>query len=306
MKIVVFGANGLLGSSLVNNLSKDENFKTIPSTRNELDLLNGNKVKEFIHDIKPNVLINAAGKVGGILSNRNFKADFIIENSLINLNIAEALRSYTNVVNIAIGSSAMYSPNNKIPFEEHELFTGELDSSNRPYSISKLTNFEINKSLHSQYGVDYLNLIPTNLYGQNDNFSETTSHVIPGLIYKFHNAKIQSNNEISIWGSGFPKREFLHVDDLSEAIIHLLKNSIFNQTFNIGSGEEISIKDLSELICKIVNYKGEIIFDPKYPDGANRKLLNSEKINNLGWNSKIKLKNGLMSTYEWYIKNLSN
>ena len=301
MKIVVFGANGLLGSSLVNNLSKDKNFKTFPSTRNELDLLNGNKVKEFIHDIKPNVLINAAGKVGGILSNRNFKADFIIENSLINLNIAEALRSYTNVVNIAIGSSAMYSPNNKIPFEEHQLFTGELDSSNRPYSISKLTNFEINKSLHSQYGVNYLNLIPTNLYGQNDNFSETTSHVIPGLIYRFHNAKIQSNNEISIWGSGFPKREFLHVDDLAEACFVCMRDYNDPEPINVGTGTDVTIRELASSISNVVGFKGNMHWDADKPNGTPRKVLDVSKIKSLGWEPKISLEDGIRSTYEWYL-----
>ena len=228
-----------------------------------------------------------------------------MDNLKININILEAIIDNPQIKLINLGSSCIYPLNASIPTKEESFMTGKLEPTNSPYAMAKIASIEMGNALKMQYGHKIINLMPTNLYGPNDKFDLNNSHVIPGLIRKFHEAKINNSNTIQIWGTGKPKKKFLHVEDLASAIEFLLNKEWSFELLNIGSGEEISIEDLSMLIKKITNFNGEIEFDVSKPDGNPRKLLDSEKINSLGWNSKISLEEGIESTYSWYINNLS-
>tara|TARA_B100001029_G_scaffold74264_1_gene60645 strand:+ start:187 stop:939 length:753 start_codon:yes stop_codon:yes gene_type:complete len=250
-------------------------------------------------------LINAAAKVGGIMANNTYRTEFIIENLKINLNILESCIDYKNIKIINLGSSCIYPLNAENPISEDSFMKGELEPTNSPYAMAKISAIEIGRSMNLQYNHNILNLMPTNLYGPNDNFSENDSHVIPGLIHRMHQAKINKDKKFKIWGSGKPLREFLYVDDLANAIEFLILENIQEDLLNIGSGEEISIKDLAIEISKIIDYKGEIEFDNSKPDGNPRKLLDSSKINKIGWSHKVSLEDGLRKTYSWYLDNIS-
>tara|TARA_B100000989_G_scaffold295985_1_gene278235 strand:+ start:134 stop:970 length:837 start_codon:yes stop_codon:yes gene_type:complete len=277
----------------------------IPSSKDDTDLFDLNQTRETILETSPDLIINAAAKVGGILANNTYRAEFILDNLKININILEAIIDNPQIKLINLGSSCIYPLNASIPTKEESFMTGKLEPTNSPYAMAKIASIEMGNALKMQYGHKIINLMPTNLYGPNDKFDLNNSHVIPGLIRKFHEAKINNSNTIQIWGTGKPKREFLHVEDLASAIEFLLNKEWSFELLNIGSGEEISIEDLSILIKKITNFNGEIEFDVSKPDGNPRKLLDSEKINSLGWNSKISLEEGIESTYSWYINNLS-
>ncbi len=277
----------------------------IPSSKDDTDLFDLNQTRETILETSPDLIINAAAKVGGILANNTYRAEFILDNLKININILEAIIDNPQIKLINLGSSCIYPLNASIPTKEESFMTGKLEPTNSPYAMAKIASIEMGNALKMQYGHKIINLMPTNLYGPNDKFDLNNSHVIPGLIRKFHEAKINNSNTIQIWGTGKPKREFLHVEDLASAIEFLLNKEWSFELLNIGSGEEISIEDLSMLIKKITNFNGEIEFDVSKPDGNPRKLLDSEKINSLGWNSKISLEEGIESTYSWYINNLS-
>mgnify|MGYP001261725545 CR=1 FL=1 len=277
----------------------------IPSSKDDTDLFDLNQTRETILETSPDLIINAAAKVGGILANNTYRAEFILDNLKININILEAIIDNPQIKLINLGSSCIYPLNASIPTKEESFMTGKLEPTNSPYAMAKIASIEMGNALKMQYGHKIINLMPTNLYGPNDKFDLNNSHVIPGLIRKFHEAKINNSNTIQIWGTGKPKREFLHVEDLASAIEFLLNKEWSFELLNIGSGEEISIEDLSILIKKITNFNGEIEFDVSKPDGNPRKLLDSEKINSLGWNSKISLEEGIESTYGWYINNLS-
>ncbi len=277
----------------------------IPSSKDDTDLFDLNQTRETILETSPDLIINAAAKVGGILANNTYRAEFILDNLKININILEAIIDNPQIKLINLGSSCIYPLNASIPTKEESFMTGKLEPTNSPYAMAKIASIEMGNALKMQYGHKIINLMPTNLYGPNDKFDLNNSHVIPGLIRKFHEAKINNSNTIQIWGTGKPKREFLHVEDLASAIEFLLNREWSFELLNIGSGEEISIEDLSILIKKITNFNGEIEFDVSKPDGNPRKLLDSEKINSLGWNSKISLEEGIESTYSWYINNLS-
>ena len=250
-------------------------------------------------------MINAAAKVGGIMANNTYRTEFIIENLKINLNILESCIDYKNIKIINLGSSCIYPLNAENPISEESFMKGELEPTNSPYAMAKISAIEIGRSMNLQYNHNILNLMPTNLYGPNDNFSENDSHVIPGLIHRMHQAKINKDKKFKIWGSGKPLREFLYVDDLANAIEFLILENIQEDLLNIGSGEEISIKDLAIEISKIIDYKGEIEFDNSKPDGNPRKLLDSSKINKIGWSHKVSLEDGLRKTYSWYLDNIS-
>ncbi len=250
-------------------------------------------------------MINAAAKVGGIMANNTYRTEFIIENLKINLNILESCIDYKNIKIINLGSSCIYPLNAENPISEDSFMKGELEPTNSPYAMAKISAIEIGRSMNLQYNHNILNLMPTNLYGPNDNFSENDSHVIPGLIHRMHQAKINKDKKFKIWGSGKPLREFLYVDDLANAIEFLILENIQEDLLNIGSGEEISIKDLAIEISKIIDYKGEIEFDNSKPDGNPRKLLDSSKINKIGWSHKVSLEDGLRKTYSWYLDNIS-
>ena len=305
MKILILGSNGLVGTSLTKILSNDkENFEIVSANRDVCDLLNFQNTKDYIDDISPHLIINCAAKVGGIYANSTYRSQFLIENLKINVNLLESIIEKPEIKVINLGSSCIYPLEAENPIKEDSIMSGKLEPTNSPYAMAKLTAIELGNSLAKQYGHKILNLMPTNLYGPNDNFSEMDSHVIPGLICRMHNSKISNDASFSVWGTGTPKREFLFVDDLSNAIKFLIENGIDEGIYNIGSGSEISIGDLVTVLAEIINYDGKIEFDTKYPDGNPRKAIDSSKINNLGWKPDIDIKNGLNITYDWYINNL--
>ena len=305
MKILILGSNGLVGTSLTKILSNDkENFEIVSANRDVCDLLNFQNTKDYIDDVSPHLIINCAAKVGGIYANSTYRSQFLIENLKINVNLLESIIEKPEIKVINLGSSCIYPLEAENPIKEDSIMSGKLEPTNSPYAMAKLTAIELGNSLAKQYGHKILNLMPTNLYGPNDNFSEMDSHVIPGLICRMHNSKISNDASFSVWGTGTPKREFLFVDDLSNAIKFLIENGIDEGIYNIGSGSEISIGDLVKVLAKVINYDGKIEFDTKYPDGNPRKAIDSSKINNLGWKPDIDIKNGLNITYDWYINNL--
>ena len=278
--------------------------EVVESTREDTDLFSLEETKRTIKNTSPDLIINAAAKVGGILANNTFRTEFIIENLKINLNILESCLEYNDVKIVNLGSSCIYPLNAKNPISEDSFMTGELEPTNSPYAMAKLTAIEIGRSMNVQYDHKILNLMPTNLYGPNDNFSENESHVIPGLIHKMHLAKINNDPVFKIWGTGKPLREFLYVDDLASAIEFLILNQVDIDLLNIGSGKEVTILELANLIKKNIDYKGSIEFDLEKPDGNPRKLLDSSKINDLGWSADTDLLEGLKNTYNWYINNI--
>jgi len=305
MNILVFGSNGLVGSSLVKNLQKNNDIKVIGSSRKDTDLFNLEETREIIKKIQPNVIVNAAAKVGGIYANNTKRADFIIDNLKINLNILESVIEFSEIKVINLGSSCIYPLDAKNPIQESDFMTGSLEPTNSPYAMAKLSAIEIGRSLKVQYGHKVINLMPTNLYGPNDNFDENSSHVIPGLIRRMNNAKINNEDTFEIWGTGTPLREFLYVDDLANAVEFILNKNIQDDLINIGSGEEISILKLAELIKDVIGYEGSLVFDTSMPDGNPRKLLDCSLINSYGWNHNTNLETGLEKTYDWYKNNIS-
>ena len=305
MKVLILGSGGLVGSSLKKILDKNEKIKqVICSTREDTDLFDFEETKRLIENNKPDILINAAAKVGGIYANNSKRTEFILENLKINLNILEASIPFSNMYIINLGSSCIYPLNAENPISESSIMTGKLEPTNSPYAMAKLTAIEIGNSLTMQYNHKVLNLMPTNLYGPNDRFNEKDSHVIPGLIMRMHNAKVNNLKEFNIWGTGKPLREFLYIDDLALAIEFLIFNQPTESLLNIGSGKEISIADLANKLKKIIEFQGELIFDKSMPDGNPRKLLDSDKINQMGWMPTVDIDKGLESTYSWYKKNL--
>jgi GDP-L-fucose synthase len=307
VKIIIFGSNGLVGSSIFNKLKKNKKFKEIVgSTRADTNLFNLEETLKTVDEINPDIIINAAAKVGGIIANNAERFEFITENLKININILEAIKRNNKIKLINLGSSCIYPLDAPNPIKEEYIMTGPLEPTNSPYAMAKLTAIEMGSALKLEYGCNIINLMPTNLYGPNDNFSETRSHVIPGLITRMHNAKSKKENTFEIWGTGKPLREFLFVEDLSQAIEFILENDIKDNLINIGSNEEISIEKLANLIKSTLNYKGELVFDDSKPDGNPRKLLDSSLIFNYGWKPEINLEDGLKLTYNWYLENLSN
>ena len=305
MKILVFGSNGLVGKSIVRRFnSSSDKYTVIESTRNDTDLFSYKETSKKIGESNPDIVIIAAAKVGGIYANNTQRFSFIIENLKISMNIFESLVDFPNVKIVNIGSSCIYPLNADSPISEESLMTGKLEPTNSPYSMAKLSSLEIARTMEEQFGDKILNLMPTNLYGPNDRFEEFNSHVIPGLIYKMHKGKISKSDEVEIWGSGSPLREFMHVDDLSSAIDFLLETDSSYELLNIGSNEVISIKELAKLIKKIVKYDGDLKFNSSFPDGNPKKLLDSTKVNKLGWKSNISLEKGIQDTYDWYVKNI--
>ena len=304
MKVLIFGSNGLVGSSIKKVFEKNESkFETISSTRKDADLLSLTETKNFITKIQPNLIINSAAKVGGIHANNTERSEFLIQNVKINLNILESLIDFPNIQLINLGSSCIYPLKAKNPIKEEAIMTGSLEPTNSPYAMAKLTAIELGNSISSQYGNKILNLMPTNLYGPNDTFSDKESHVIPALIQRIHNAKVENLPSVEVWGTGSPMREFLYVDDLSDAIMFLININITHGLLNVGSGKEITIKELVEKIKVVVDYQGEIVFNKNYPDGNPRKLIDSSKINELGWKPNTNIEEGLKYTYEWYLRN---
>ena len=303
MKILVFGSNGMVGSAVSRVFSLNNNYNLEFSTRKDTDLFNFDQTSKKVKKSQPDVIVNAAAKVGGIYANNTQRVSFILDNLKINMNILEACIDLKNVKIVNLGSSCIYPLDSKNPIKEDEFMNGKLEPTNSPYAMAKLTAIEIGKAMHLEYGHKIINLMPTNLYGPNDYFSELNSHVIPGLIMRMHKAKLNNDKEFLIWGSGNPLREFLHVEDLAKAIDTIIKSNTSESLINVGSSEEISIKELAEIIKSIVGYEGELNFDSSKPDGNPRKLLDSTKIYQLGWRPEIDLITGLNDTYKWFIEN---
>ena len=305
MKILILGGNGLVGSSLNRILTKNSSYNVHASNRNEANLFSLEETSDLIEKYKPDVLINAAAKVGGIHANNSFRTEFILENLKININVLEACIKFPNIFIINLGSSCIYPLSAKNPIKEESIMTGALEPTNSPYAMAKLTAIEMANSLNSQFGHKILNLMPTNLYGPGDNFSELDSHVIPGLISRMHKAKLKKESEFNIWGTGKPLREFLFVDDLSFAIAFLIKKQDYKETLlNVGSKQEISINNLAQKIKNTIDYEGDLIFDNSMPDGNPRKLLDSSKLFNMGWKPTVNIDEGLSKTYSWYLENI--
>lgn len=305
-KIYVAGHGGLVGAALVRNLGKSGFKNLVLKTRQELDLLDQKKVFDFFQNEKPEYVFLAAAKVGGILVNKTKKADFIYENLQIETNaIYSAWKSGVKKL-LFLGSSCIYPKMCPQPIKEEYFMTGPLEETNDAYAIAKIAGIKMCQSFNEQYGTNFISAMPTNLYGPGDNFDLETSHVLPAMIRKFHEAKMKSSPSVALWGTGLPKREFLHVDDLADALIFLMENYSESQIINIGAGEDISVKKLAEMIKKIVGYEGEIKWDTDKPDGTPRKLLDVGKLHALGWVPRIPFEDGIHTTYDWFINNHSD
>jgi len=304
-KIYVAGHKGLVGSALVRALKSDGYSNIITSTRAELDLTDERAVTEFFALEKPEYVFLAAAKVGGIMANKNSPADFIYTNLQIQNNVIH--NSYKKNVKklLFLGSSCIYPKLSPQPIKEEYLLSGHLEPTNDAYAIAKIAGIMMCQSYHRQHGSNFISVMPTNLYGPNDNFDLETSHVLPALIRRFHEAKINNSPSVTLWGSGTPMREFLHVDDLAEACLHLMNTYEETGIVNIGTGEDCTIKELAETIAKVVSYKGELKWDTTKPDGTPRKLLDVSKLHNLGFKHKISLEEGIRNTYEWWLMNHS-
>jgi GDP-L-fucose synthase len=299
-RIYIAGHNGMVGSACLRLLKRKGYINLIFKSSNDLDLTNQQSVNDFFKEEKPEIVINAAAKVGGIWANSKFPYEFLMENMLIQNNLIKASFDYDVDKFIFLGSSCIYPKMANQPIDENSLLTGELEETNQWYAIAKISGVKLIEALRDEYNKDYIALMPTNLYGPNDNFDLETSHVIPAMIRKFHEAK-QKKTDVTIWGTGSPLREFLHVDDLANAVLFCLNNQMESPIYNVGSGEELNILELATLVSKIVGFKGNILFDKTKPDGTPRKLLKSDKIKEKGFKSKITLEAGIKSTYLNYI-----
>ena len=312
MRLFLAGHNGMVGKAVLRRLRKIANIDVIVRNRDELDLLDQKKVFSFLKNNKPDAIIIAAARVGGILANNTFPADFIFQNLQLQNNLIHGAHLADVQKIIFLGSSCIYPRNACIPIKENMLLSGKLEPTNEPYALAKIAGLKMCESYNRQFGRDYRTLMPTNLYGPNDNFDPSSSHVIPGLIRKIDEAKLNTQKEVSVWGTGEPSREFLHVDDMASASLFILsmEKQVYNNiTFpdqshiNVGSGSDIRIRDLSEMIKKIVGFDGKITFDPSKPDGTQRKLLDVGLLRSMGWEYSVELKEGLANTYQWYTKN---
>jgi GDP-L-fucose synthase len=328
-KIYVAGHRGLVGSAIVKNLQSKGYTNLLLKTHKELDLLDQVAVAEFFKKEKPEYVILAAAKVGGIVANNTYRADFIYENLQIQNNIIH--QSYLNDVKklLFLGSTCIYPKNAPQPMREDSLLTSELEYTNEPYAIAKIAGIKMCESYNIQYGTNFISVMPTNLYGPNDNFDLETSHVLPALLRKMHEAKLNNTPKVEIWGSGKPRREFLYSEDMADACVFLLENRDFKDTYtesdgtndsctpnsiknkeirnthiNIGTGVDISIKELAETIKKIVGYEGELYFDSSKPDGTMVKLTDPSKLHSLGWKHKVELEEGIRRVYEWYLETI--
>lgn len=302
-KIYVAGHKGLVGSAIVRNLRAKGYENIIGRSHSELDLTNADKVREFFKEEKPEYVFLAAAKVGGINANNKAPADFIYENLMIECNVIKAAHDFKIKKLLFLGSSCIYPKMCPQPIKEEYLLSGYLEQTNEGYALAKISGLKMCQFFKKQYRDNFISVMPTNLYGPNDNFDLQTSHVMPALIRKFHEAKINSKPYVEIWGTGKPLREFLHVDDMAGACVYLMENYDGEEHVNIGTGREVTIRELAEIIANIVGYKGELKFDDSKPDGTPRKLLDVSKLNSLGWRYKIELEEGIKEVYQWFIKN---
>jgi GDP-L-fucose synthase len=302
MKILVAGATGLAGSAIIREFNRIGQ-PVIGISSKELDLRNRQLTFEYLHDLRPSVVIDAAAKVGGIHANNSHPVEFLSSNIQIQTNLMDAAHSAKVERFIFLGSNCIYPKNSPQPIKEEFILSGTLEPTNSAYAVAKLAGIELIKSYRKEFGHKWFSVMPINLYGPNDNFDLESSHVFPALIRKFADAVKHGNDEVIIWGSGNPRREFLHVDDLAKALIVCLEKYDSDEHINIGTGSDLSIKELAEMIAKIADFKGDIVWDRLKEDGTLRKLLDIQKITKLGWKPEVSLEQGIKSTIDWYLKN---
>ena len=314
-RIFVAGHRGMVGSAIVRQLSQRDNVEIITRTRNELDLLNQQAVNDFFANERIDEVYLAAAKVGGIHANNTYPADFIYENLIMECNIIHAAHSNDVQHLLFLGSSCIYPKLAQQPMTEGALLTGTLEETNEPYAIAKIAGIKLCESYNRQYGRDYRSVMPTNLYGENDNFHPDNSHVIPALMRRFHEAKLNNDKEVVVWGTGTPMREFLFVDDMAAASIHVME--LDNETYqantqpmlshiNVGTGVDCTIREMAETMAKVVGFKGDVAFDSTKPDGTPRKLMDVSRLADLGWRYSVSLEDGLTHTYQWFLDNQNN
>jgi len=299
-KIFVVGHRGMVGSAVVRRLQR-EDCEIVTAGRDRLDLVRQEQVERFMMDARPDIIVMAAAKVGGILANMTYPAEFLYNNLMIEANITAAAHAADVPRMLFLGSSCIYPKLAELPIREDSLLTGPLEPTNEWYAVAKIAGIKLAEAYRRQYGRDYISAMPTNLYGQGDNFDLSTSHVVPAIIRKVHEAKMRGDRAITVWGTGTPRREFLHADDCADALVFLLKTYSADLHINVGSGEDITILDLTRLICKIAGFTGAIEHDLTKPDGTPRKLMSADRLRALGWAPSIGLEEGLASTYKWFV-----
>ncbi|PSW74723.1 GDP-fucose synthetase [Photobacterium sp. GB-50] len=314
-RIFVAGHRGMVGSAIVRQLSQRNNVEIITRTRSELDLLNQQAVSDFFSDARIDEVYLAAAKVGGIHANNTYPADFIYENLMMECNIIHAAHQHDVQHLLFLGSSCIYPKLAEQPMTESALLNGTLEATNEPYAVAKIAGIKLCESYNRQYGRDYRSVMPTNLYGENDNFHPDNSHVIPALMRRFHEAKLNNDKEVVVWGTGTPMREFLFVDDMAAASIHVME--LDNETYqantqpmlshiNVGTGVDCTIREMAETMAKVVGFEGDVVFDSTKPDGTPRKLMDVSRLADLGWRYSVSLEEGLTHTYQWFLANQDN
>ncbi|BBA32349.1 GDP-L-fucose synthetase-related [Methylocaldum marinum] len=303
-RIYVAGHRGLVGSALVRCLQRQGYTRVLTRTREELDLTDQLAVARFFESERPEIVLDAAAKVGGIRANNIYPAEFIRDNLLIQTHLIDS--AYLSGVRkfVFLGSSCIYPKLAQQPLKEDYLLTGPLEPTNQWYALAKIAGIKQCQAYRRQYGFDAISLMPTNLYGPGDNFSLENSHVLPALIRKFYEAKVAGAESVTVWGTGTPRREFLHVDDLADAVVFLMETYSDEEIVNVGVGEDLSIRELAELIRETVGFEGDLVFDPRQPDGTPRKLLDVSRLHGLGWRARIPLKQGLEETYGWFLSHM--
>ena len=302
-KIYVAGHRGLVGSAIVRNLEEKGYTNIICRTHKELDLTNQEAVRAFFEQERPEYVFLAAAKVGGIHANNTYPADFIYDNLMIQNNVIKAAHDFKVKKLLFLGSTCIYPKMAQQPIKEEYLLTGSLEETNEAYAVAKIAGLEMCKFFKRQYGDNFISCMPTNLYGPNDNFDLKNSHVLPALIRKFHEAKVNNSEVVEVWGTGTPLREFLYVDDMADACVFLMENYDGEQHVNIGTGEEVSIRELAETVKEVVGFEGELVFNTDMPDGTPRKLTTVDKLHGLGWKHKVSLHKGIKEVYKWYTNN---
>ena len=301
-KIYIAGHKGMVGGAIWNALKSNGYENLVGKTSKELDLRDQQAVREFFNDEKPDVVIDAAARVGGIMANSTYPFTFLMENMQIQNNLIDTALQQEVSKFIFLGSSCIYPKMAPQPLHEDCLLTSSLEPTNEWYAIAKISGVKACEAIRKQFGKDFVSLMPTNLYGPNDNFDLQTSHVLPAMMRKFHEAKLNNNESVTLWGSGTPMREFLHVADLAEAVVFAVENKFEDNLYNVGTGVDLTIKDLAELIQKAVGHQGEIIWDSTKPDGTPRKLMDVSKMAKQGWKAKITLEDGIKTTYDWFLE----
>jgi len=305
-KIYIAGHRGMVGSAVWDCLNEAGYSNLIGKTSNELDLRNQQAVSDFFDVEKPEIVIDSAARVGGILANNNFPYQFLMENMQIQNNLIDSALK-TNVTKfIFLGSSCIYPKFAPQPLKEEYLLTDSLEPTNEWYALAKITGVKLCDAIRKQFGKDFVSLMPTNLYGERDNFDLETSHVLPAMIRKFHDAKINNIDHVILWGSGTPMREFLHVKDLAKAVLFSIENKMNDSLYNVGTGVDLTISELALMVKEVVGYQGKIVWDSSKPDGTPRKLMDVSKLKKIGWNSEIDLGKGLSMTYQWFLDNREN